>query len=281
MSDRIVMARPLWFVEIIKKTFPNIQIIAKLTNVPIIGRIVDKMMFEGDDIIYLPKDSVAKKTIELNQPIDRPDEMTLPSDVVHKLIDEASFHWIMNFCICRDSSDCKDYPQNYGCLFLGEAAKDINPDLGRPVTKDEAHAYVRKCRDAGLVHLIGRNKLDSMWLGVSPSDRLLTVCNCCPCCCLWRILPHVNPEIGRKVTKMVGVEVTVNDNCTGCGLCTQDICFVNAISLVNGKAVIGVECRGCGRCVEICPEDAIELTIEDQEFFEKSVERVSSKVDVK
>lgn len=275
------MARPLWFVQLLKKTFPNVAIIAKLTNVPIIGRIVDKIMFEGDDIIYLPKDSVAMKTIQIQQSLDQPVETALPSDIVHRMIDEASFHWIMNFCICRDSSDCKDYPQHYGCLFLGEAAKDINPQLGRPVTKEQAHDYVRKVQQAGLVHLIGRNKLDAMWLGVAPGEKLLTVCNCCPCCCLWKILPVVNPEIGRKITKMAGVNVAVTDSCIGCGTCTEGVCFVDAITLINGRSVIGEECRGCGRCVEVCPQDAILLTMNDDSFFEKSIARVSSKVDVK
>ncbi|UCE09236.1 MAG: 4Fe-4S binding protein [Candidatus Thorarchaeota archaeon] len=274
------MARPLWFVQMLKQTFPNVSLIAKLTNIPIIGKIVEKMLFEGDDIIYLPKDTVARKTIELSTSLGQPEEAALPSEIVHRLIDQAEFHWIMNFCICRDSSDCKDYPTKMGCLFMGEAAKDINPLLGRPVGKEEAHEYARRCREEGLVHLIGRNKLDAVWLGVGPEEKLLTVCNCCPCCCLWKILPDVNPEIGRKVTKMVGVDVKVTDACAGCGTCTEGVCFVDAITLVDGKSVIGAECRGCGRCVEVCPEGAIELTIEDDRFLEESLARVSAKVDV-
>jgi ferredoxin len=264
----------------LKQTFPNRFLIAKLTNVPIIGRIVDAMLFEGDDIIYLPKDSVAKKTIELGKKMGQPVGTALPSQIVHRLIDQAEFHWIMNFCLCRDSSDCEDYPQDLGCLFMGEAAKDINPLLGRPVTRDEAHEHARKCRERGLVHLVGRNKLDSVWLGVTPMERLLTVCNCDPCCCLWKILPDVNPEIGRKVTKMVGVNVEVTDACEGCGTCTEAVCFVDAISLKDGRSVIGSACRGCGRCVEVCPEGAIELTIGNRGFLEESLARVSAKVDV-
>ena len=274
------MGAPLWFVSLIKKTFPNIRMIAKMTNIPIIGRIVDKMLFEGDDIIYLPKDNVVK--IRIGKELEKPIETAVPSEIVHQFIDKANHHWIMNFCICRDSKSCEDYPQEYGCLFMGEAVHGINPNLGRLVSKEEAHEYVRKCREAGLVHLIGRNKLDAMWLNVGPGDKLLTVCNCCPCCCLWKILPDVNPEIGRKITKMVGVNVEVTDRCVGCGTCIQEnVCFVDAIRLVNGRAVIGKECRGCGRCVEVCPEQAIELTIDNTVFVEKSVERIDSIIDVK
>ena len=218
------MGAPLWTVELLKKTFPNRRIIAQLTRIPIIGRIVDKLLFEGDDIIYLPKDSVIE--IRLDKQLERPTETALPSQIIDHFIEKANYHWIMNYCICRESTKCEDYPIDHGCLFLGEAALDINPHLGRKVTREAAHEYVRKCREAGLVHLIGRNKLDSMWLNVRPGEKLLTVCNCCPCCCLWKILPDLNPEIGRKVTKMSGVNVKVTDRCIGCGTCTEDVCFI-------------------------------------------------------
>lgn len=275
------MARPLWFVRLLKKTFPNRRFIAKATKVPLLGRLVDKMLFEGDDIMYLPKDTVVQKIIQIGRPLEQPEEAALPSEVIHHFIERASHHWIMNFCICRDASKCEDYPIEYGCLFLGEAVQGINPKLGRLVTKEEAHEYVRKCREAGLVHLIGRNKLDASWLGVSPGDKLLSICNCCPCCCLWKVLPDMNPKIGRKVTKMPGVDVRVTDACIGCGTCTEEnICFVDAISLIDGRAVISEECRGCGRCVEVCPNDAIELIIDKSKFIGDSIERVSSVVDV-
>jgi ferredoxin len=256
----------MWLVSLLKKTFPNRRLIAKATNYPLIGRLVDKLLFDGDSIIYLPKDSVAQKTIEIDKKLDRPEEMVLPSDIVHHFIEKANKHWIMNFCICRDAAKCEDYPINYGCLFMGDAVDDINPKLGRPVTKEEAHDYARKCREAGLVHLIGRNKLDAQWLGVHPGEKLL---------------PDLNPEIGRKITKMHGVDVEVTDACTGCETCIEeDVCFVNAISMVDGQAVIGPECRGCGRCVEVCPNSAIELSINDPGAINESIERVSSVVDV-
>lgn len=278
-STQMTMGAPLWMVELLKKTFPNRRLIAQATKVPIIGKIVDKLLFDGDDIMYLPKDNVVE--IKIGKQLERPIETALPSQIVHEFIEKANYHWIMNFCICRESSKCKDYPINYGCLFLGEAVLDINPHLGRLVTKEEAHEYARSCREAGLVHLIGRNKLDSVWLNVKPGEKLLTICNCCPCCCLWKILPDINPEIGRKITKMQGVNVEVTDACVGCGTCTQeDICFVDAIKLVNERAVIGSECRGCGRCVDVCPEGAILLTVDNRSYVNDSVERIDRVIDV-
>jgi NAD-dependent dihydropyrimidine dehydrogenase PreA subunit len=270
------MGRPLWFVGLIKKAFPGRFLAAKLTRVPFIGTAIDRCFFAGDDIIYLPKDRV----IPLNISVDTPDQMVLPSQVVEHFIEKANYHWIMNTCICRDASKCQDYPINLGCLFLGDAVLGINPELGRRVTKEEAHEHVRRCREAGLVHLIGRNKLDTVWLGIGPGNRLLTICNCCPCCCLWRVLPHIAPKISAKTTKMPGVTVTVNGQCTGCGICTQGVCFIDAIHLVNNHAVRSDECRGCGRCVDVCPQGAIQISIDDEQFVKKTIERLTPLVDV-
>ncbi|MFX0042240.1 MAG: DUF362 domain-containing protein [Candidatus Hodarchaeota archaeon] len=270
------MARPLWFVALIKKTFPNVKLIAKMTKIPIIGRLFDKLLFEGDDIIYLTQD----KLIPINQSIERQDDLVLPSQVLEYFINKANYHFIMNTCICRESMDCQDYPKDLGCLFMGEGTLDINPQLGRKVSKEEALEHSKKCREAGLVHLIGRNKLDQQWLGVGDGKKLLTVCNCDPCCCLWRITPVLTPRISSKVTKLAGVKVKVTEKCIGCGTCTKNICFVDAIHLVENRASINENCKGCGRCVSDCPQNAIELTFEDEEYVKKAIKRIDKLVDI-
>lgn len=273
------MSRPTWFVDLLKRAFPSRTLAARATRLPILGRLIDHWLFEGDDLIILPRDN-AVRTIQVHQSLGAAEQMVLPSRVVEHFIEQASFHWIMDFCICRDASGCEDYPIDLGCLFLGEAAAGINPELGRRVTKGEALAHARRCREAGLVHLIGRNKLDTLWLGVGPGDRLLTICNCCPCCCLWRVLPHIAPRVSTKITRMPGATVTVTDRCVGCGACTQDVCFVDAIQLVEGQAVISDVCRGCGRCLDVCPEEAIEISIDGSGFVERTIGRIAPLVDV-
>ena len=270
------MSRPLWFVQLIKKTFPSRFLAAGATRVSILGRIMDRWFFEGDDLMVLPRDRV----IQINHSLELPDEMVLPSEVVEHFIEKANYHWVMNTCLCRDAQQCEDYPIDLGCLFLGEAALGINSQLGRRVTKEEALEHVRRCREAGLVHLIGRNKLDTIWLGVGPGNRLLTICNCCPCCCLWGVLPYVAPRIGAKVTRMPGVTVAVGDRCVGCGTCTQGVCFVDAIQVVDQRAVISDDCRGCGRCVSVCPQAAIDLSVEYGRFVEESIARIAPLVNV-
>ncbi|MBU7016032.1 MAG: 4Fe-4S binding protein [Theionarchaea archaeon] len=267
------MSRPVWVTNLLKKGFSYRFFLAQLTRVPILGRIMDFLLFEDDDIIYLPKDLV----IQIDQSIT-PGEMVLPSQVVEHFIKKANYCWIMNSCICRDSAHCTDYPIDLGCLFLGEAVLKINPELGRKVSVEEALEHVKKCREAGLVHLIGRNKLDAVWLNVGPGSKLLTICNCCPCCCLWRMLPDLAPDISGKITRMPGVTITVTDACVGCGTCTQ-VCFVKAIEISHKRAVISDECRGCARCVDSCPQRALTITV-DKNSLERSIGRIAELVDI-
>ncbi len=156
----------------------------------------------------------------------------------------------------------------------------INPKLGRLVSREEAHQHVEKCRDAGLVHMVGRTKLDVMWLGAGPGEKLMTICSCCPCCCLSKVLPEIAPQISAKVNRLPGVSVVVNDNCLGCGDCTQGICFVDAIQLVDDRAQISENCRGCGQCVEVCPIDAIELSIQEVDYVDHAIQHITQLVDV-
>jgi flavoprotein len=128
--------------------------------------------------------------------------------------------------------------------------------------------------------MIGRNLLDKRWLGVNPGYKLLTICNCDPCCCLWRISPVLASRIGSKIQKMPGLTIEVTEKCIGCGTCMQGSCFVDAIHMVDNQAKISKECRGCGRCVEVCPQKAIELTINDIEFVEKSIRQIEKIIDV-
>jgi Pyruvate/2-oxoacid:ferredoxin oxidoreductase delta subunit len=270
------VANPYGIKTLINRTFAGRFFIAKLTRYPLFGKLLDALLFAEDDLLYLPVD----RAIPINRRLTGWQDMVLPSQVLDRIIDQARHHWIMDFCICRDSADCKTYPKTLGCLFMGQATMDIHPKFGRPVTRREARAHAQKCREAGLVHLVGRNKLDAVWLGVKPGHKLFTVCNCCPCCCLWRILPDISPKIGDKLTKMPGVEVLVTERCVGCGTCTDNVCFTDAIIIENNQAKIGPACRGCGRCVSVCPNGAIELTITDGEFVERAVHKLTSAVDL-
>jgi ferredoxin len=276
-------------IRFIRSTFKSRFTLARICRkVPPLARIVDKLLFEGDDILVLPRDGAVKsistaniEEIEINKDIKSVNTL-LPNQVLIEMILRSRYHFIMDFCICRVSTDCKDYPHDLGCIFLGKGTKKISPKLGRAVSKKEAIKHVRKCQEAGLVHIIGRNKIDSVWLNTGPKEELLSICNCCPCCCLWKMAPDLPEDLGKGLVPLVGVEIKFNDKlCIGCGNCARDICFVEAINLENGKAKINLEkCRGCGRCAEVCLEGAVTVEME-ADAVERSIERVEQLVDVK
>jgi ferredoxin len=79
---------------------------------------------------------------------------------------------------------------------------------------------------------------------------------------------------------MPGVTVRVNGQCVGCGICTEGVCFADAIRLENGRAVIDLACRGCGRCVDVCPQGAIDLSIEDGRCVDHAIAHIADLVDL-
>ena len=243
------------------------------------GNFIRKRYFDGDEMVVLPKDGVVRD-VNVNISIDSAGDRTiLPSDIVKALIDRTDDIFIMNFCLCRKSNHCKDYPIDHGCVFLGKGIRKIPEKFGRTATKEEAKAYIDECTDLGFVHIIGRNKLDSMWLHTGDKKDLMSICNCCPCCCLWNMVRDISDDIAGTYRRMDGVGVSVDtEKCIGCGLC-EGICFTKAISIIDGKSSIDGRCRGCGRCVEVCPQDAISISFDDSKV-DVEIERIGSLLNV-
>lgn len=234
---------------------------------------MEKFVPADDALICVPNNKVI-----INQKIDKKGDVVLPTQVIDHFIEKSNFRAIMNYCICRESNSCKDYPIELGCLFMGEAAKGIHPEMCRVVTKEEAREHVRKCQKAGLIHLVGRAKLDTIWLNIGPHEKLFTVCNCCPCCCISLAVPYMSPQLTDWFYRMPGVSVKVTDKCIACGKCL-DACIYGGIVLEGESASITDQCRGCGRCVEVCPQKAIELHW-DKASVKKSIDFLSSRVSV-
>jgi ferredoxin len=260
------------FTRLLEKLFPYRFLLAKMTQFPVFRWIITNMIFEKNNLTYLIKDNVVE--VQLNKKIEPLDNITIPSKVVEYFIEKSSYRFIMDFCICRESTQCNKYPIKLGCLFMGEAARRIPIELGKSVSKEEAFSHVKKCRESGLVHLIGRDKLDETWLGVGSKIPLVTVCNCCECCCLWRMRPYLNNQLSSTIKRMPGIKIKVNENCIGCGVCTEGVCFINGINIKNGKAIISDNCVICGRCIDKCPNDAIDLLIQNEDFIKNTIERV-------
>jgi len=274
-------------VKFIKLTFKSRFLMAKTCNkFPLIAKIVDKLLFEGDNIQVIPRtlksDNLILENIEINRKISVSQGSMVPYDVLKEIIINSKYHFIMDFCICRTSSNCTDYPHELGCLFLGKGIKRISNRFGRRVNSAEAIEHIYKCYDAGLVHIIGRNKIDSIWLNTGPKEDLLTICHCCPCCCLWKMIPELPEDISKGFTSMIGVKIEFNkDICLGCVKCAADnICFVNAIKIHKRKAIINHNiCRKCGKCAEICQENALKILVEPY-AIKQSIQQIKKLVNI-
>ena len=48
------------------------------------------------------------------------------------------------------------------------------------------------------------------------------------------------------------------EKCAGCGKCV-DICPVQAVKIISGKAVIGDQCIECGACLNECAVEALSM----------------------
>lgn len=238
-------------------------------------KLVDKMLFEDDEIVVIPN------TININKKIESEGSEFLPTEVIKEVIKRCDDIVIMETCLCRTSNDCQDYPQDIGCIFLGPTANKIPKNIGHKATVEEALAHVDKADAAGLSHIIGRNKIDTVWMNIRPGKGLLTICHCCPCCCLWKVYPNLHEDISGKLERLNGVSVELHEeNCKKCGICL-DSCMFNAINMENNKITINHEiCKGCGLCTNACKFDAITIDYTD-DAIDNVVNRLDDLIEIK
>lgn len=233
-------------------------------------KVIDKMLFEKDDVVIIPN------TIPINREIEDAGSEFLPTDVIKEVIKQCDDIVIMNTCLCRTSTKCEDYPHDIGCIFLGPTSRKIPRAVGYDATVEQALAHVDRADAAGLSHLIGRNKIDSVWMNARPDEGLLTICHCCPCCCLWRVVPNLEDEIADKIHRLEGVTITYDEEtCKGCMKCVvNNVCMFGALSKNGDKITIDHDnCRGCGLCVNICKFNAITI-----DYTDKTIDNVINRV---
>lgn len=73
--------------------------------------------------------------------------------------------------------------------------------------------------------------------------------------------------------------VTINDNCTGCGICVK-ICPACSLELKNKKSELKHQgdCIFCGCCQAICPKDAVVMLKPPQfKYYYKTIDRGEAK----
>jgi UDP-glucose 4-epimerase len=219
-------------------------------------------------------------TIPINKDIEGAAGIALPEEVLDRLIDISNYRVILDMCACRKVYGCETYPQDLGCIFMGESAKRIPKDYSREASVDEAKAHVRKALAAGLVPIVGEARADYELLRIPYEGKLLTNCFCCECCCLSRAFRRGPVETVDGIMHPVeGLSVEVTEACVGCGTCVMK-CFIKAIQVRAGRAVIDDYCRVCGRCAGACPHNAIKLKLDNPHAVDDVVNRILAKVDL-
>lgn len=239
-------------------------------------KVVEKFFFEDDEIIVIPN------TISVNKKIESEGSEFLPTEIIKEVIKRCDDIVIMNSCLCRTSNNCQDYPQDIGCIFLGPTSKRIPEHIGKKASVEEALEQVDRADEAGLSHIIGRNKIDTVWMNVRPGKGLLTICHCCPCCCLWKVYPNLDDDITDKLERLDGVTVSLSEeNCRMCKKCLDEVCMFNAIGLKDNKITIDHDtCRGCGLCANTCKFGAINIDY-TEETVDNIVNRLEDLIEIK
>jgi ferredoxin len=72
---------------------------------------------------------------------------------------------------------------------------------------------------------------------------------------LTRVFKFINNNFIKKVSEM-DKNFTVNENCTGCGIC-KAVCPVKNIEMANNRPQYNHHCEQCVACIQYCPQRAI------------------------
>lgn len=225
----------------------------KVGRVPVLGRLIGPLLWNDRnvDATYIP----------VGESVEVDPGSPLPYQVIEDLLGRASALFALNECVCRTGLKCEEYPREIGCLFLGEAARDIDPGLARPVTVDEARGHIRRAREHGLLPCIVHGSFDASLFRID-YHRMLAVCFCCNCCCAFRADMKKGPAGYReRITRLAGLEVKNLGNCERCGACVES-CAFGAVKLGEHGPVFADFCKGCGRCADACTRGNIQITLD-------------------
>ncbi len=227
---------------------------------------------------WVRPDKTSMRWLPINADIEMPLGTPLPLELLSRLIEEASHRVLFSYCGCRKACSCRDYPVDLGCLLLGDSALDAVGRAGREVGIAEARAQAARAVEAGLVPIVGKARLDNFFFGVKDRGRMLTTCFCCECCCVTRFTRLWPQEVVDPLfPRLEGVSLEVTEACRGCGKCAEH-CYMRAIQVEDGRAVIGEYCRACGRCASVCLNNAVRISIDDREFLEHAYSSIRSYV---
>jgi NAD-dependent dihydropyrimidine dehydrogenase PreA subunit len=196
-------------------------------------------------------------------PIER--EIGIPRDIANyddfrNFLDNCGEPIVLNECICRKKNDiigksCEKTDLRESCFsFRSIGMEYIKRGLGRIITKEEALEIIEQAEREGLVLQAGN------------SQRPLSLCTCCGCCCNLLVnekrIDAPAQFFGSNYFARVDTEL-----CSGCGVC-ETRCQMDAIDIIDDKSVINLDrCIGCGVCVPTCPEEAMDLIEKEEKMI--------------
>lgn len=246
------MGRSPRTVSLLVRIWPLGKLLNRIGRWPVVGRWLRPLFRpEDNETVVLP----------IGEAVQATGSVVLPYIVLAPLVERARARFILNECLCRRAENRPTCPRDIGCLFLGDGAAEIHPELGHPADAKEALAHVQRALEAGLMPQIVHSAFDAWMLGI-PYRRMLAVCFCCDCCCSVRqTLRYGPPAFRETVHRLPGLAVMVGPDCVACGRCAE-VCPADAIHLEDGRASVGPNCQGCGRCAAACPQGAITLYLD-------------------
>jgi UDP-glucose 4-epimerase len=150
------------------------------------------------------------------------------------------------------------------------------------ISKEEALEHVKLCIEDGLIPILGRLMDEAEGFGVPDTGHFLSMCFCCPCCCIdGTIVQNASKGVSTVFKRMDGLTVKVDEDlCVGCEECLE-VCVFNGMEMIDNKAVVNQDtCLGCGRCETTCPNEAITITITDLSYVDKLIKDLESHVEV-
>jgi Na+-translocating ferredoxin:NAD+ oxidoreductase subunit B len=197
------------------------------------------------------------KVVPVEQDLPRGTDVETYESVT-RIIENAKA-WAVGDCVCKKERAILghrcDRPMEI-CMAVAPVENFFNNYFwGRPITKEEAYATLKKAEDAGLVHMTGNQK-----------EGHIYICNCCECCC--GVLRGYNQlNMPDAVAHSRFKAVVDPELCTSCEVCV-DRCQVRAIDMKDA-AEVNERCIGCGLCISTCPAEAITMVLrEEQDILE-------------
>ncbi len=265
------MFKKIWF-EINLKLWKLGDIPKRAARLPFIDRLIGPLLWNEKnlDSTYIP----------VSENIEVPQGTALPLSVIEELVSITEYRFVSFRCPCRTAHKCTSYPRELGCLFLGSAARDIDPSLGREVSASQAMEHVRRALGAGLIPNIVHGSFDAS-LFLIDYRRMLAICFCCDCCCAFRSKMRGGPTTYRdRIIRLPGAQMKDLGRCVRCGNCERN-CFLAAVKLGDNSPVFADFCKCCGRCAMRCPANNIELVLDPSvDFKQELIRRITSRTTI-